>query len=592
MRKKSFSTKLFITAVIFIVAVVSSMTASYLYYQSERHSITEQAREYEIRILKDMQNDFEQLQSQLEKIQYEVTSQFVSLNMGKIDANNLQAGEVEKIHLLETQLQSIRRTSTGINNIYVINKSNDKEAVYGSTYKFYKRWLLEEEFLKVDYTSSWEWRIISDHPVSYLTSKVEKEYKQNCFSFIIGLANLDGDGAFEYLLQIDINSEYLYSIIRNIKLNERDSVVVIDKDKNIVETFGTKKDVDRFLGQKTKNMQEVAGKVEVRREKDVLISGTYIPELQIYVYKISHPFIESAEKQLYRQVILLILISLVVAVIAATKVASSFMRPFEQIIQATMHAIEDVSGPRSVSIGSRSSYIQQMEEHFNILINRINQLIQDILRKEKEKRNLEMRMLQAQINPHFLYNTLNSVKWMALMKKEPEIAQAITSLVSLLEYCCKDTSALVPLKEEIIFLKDYIQIQKLRDVDKNIEVDFDISEETKSLKIVKLSLQPSVENAFVHAFTEKKENPKICVKSYVKERRLILEIQDNGVGFNTSLVQKNMTGIGSKNVDDRIKLTFGEEFGQSIESEIGVGTRVTIELPIIDEEGSVIKKGR
>ncbi len=583
MRKKSFSTKLFITAVIFIVAIVSSMTASYLYYQSERHSITEQAREYEIRILKDLQNDFEQLQSQLDKIQYEVTSQFVSLGMGKLDANNLQAGEVEKIHLLETQLQSIRRTSTGINNIYVINKNNEKEAVYGSTYKFYKRWLLEEEFLKVDYTSSREWSIIPDHPVSYLTSKVEKKYKQNCFSFIIGLANLDGDEKFEYLLQIDINSEYLYSIIRNIKLNEIDTVIVFDKDKNIVEMFGTEGDVDSFLLEKTKNVQELTKKVEVRREKDVMVSGTYIPELQVYICKISHPFMESAEKQLYRQVILLVLISLVVAVIAATKVASSFMRPFEQIIQATMHAIEDASGPQSVSIGSRSSYIQQMEEHFNILINRINQLIKDILRKETEKRNLEMRMLQAQINPHFLYNTLNSIKWMSLMKKEPEIAQAITSLVTLLEYCCKDTSALVPLKDEVIFLKDYIRIQKLRDVDKNIEVDFNISDETESLKIVKLSLQPSVENAFVHAFTEKKEDAKICVRSYIKEQRLILEIQDNGVGFNAKLVQKNMTGIGSKNVDDRIKLTFGEEFGQSIESEIGAGTRVTIEMPVIEE---------
>lgn len=144
--KKSFSTKFFIIAVIFIVAVVPSMIASYLYYRSERHSIAEKAREYETRVLRDMQNDFEQLRSQLENIQYEVTSQFVSLGMGKIDATSLQAGEVEKIHLFEMQLQSIRRTSAGINNIYVINKKDGREAVYGSTYRFYKKWLLEENF--------------------------------------------------------------------------------------------------------------------------------------------------------------------------------------------------------------------------------------------------------------------------------------------------------------------------------------------------------------------------------------------------------------------------------------------------------------
>ncbi len=583
MRRKSFSTKLFITVVIFIVAAVPTTIASFLYYRSERNTITEQAKEYEVRILRDMQIDFEQLQSQLEMIQYEVTSQFVSLGMGKIDANNLQTGEIEKIHILESQLQSIRRTSTGLNNIYVIGK-NDKEAVFGSTYRFYKRVLLAEEYLQAEYTSSREWSVVPDHPVSYLTSKIEKEYKQNCFSFVIGLANLDGDELFEYLLQVDINSEYLYSIIHNIKLNEKDSIVVLDKGGEIIDWVGTEEDVESLMRENTMDMQGSLGDIDIRRKGDVMLSGTYVPELQMYVYKISHPFAGVAEKQLYKQVLLLMAVSLVVAVIAATKVASSFMRPFEQIIQGTMHAIEDVSGLQPVSIQSRSSYIQKMEEHFNILIDRINQLIKDMLRKETEKRNLEMRMLQAQINPHFLYNTLNSVKWMALMKKEPEIAQSITSLVSLLEYCCKDTSALVPLEEEIKFLEEYIQIQKLRDVDKNIDVTFEIDDDTRDLKIVKLSLQPAVENAFIHAFTEKKADAGIHVRSYRKEGKLILEIQDNGVGFDAKMVKKNMTGIGTRNVDDRIKLTFGEEFGQSIESEIGLGTKVIIEQPVIEND--------
>lgn len=579
--KKSFSTKFFIIAVIFIVAVVPSMIASYLYYRSERHSIAEKAREYETRVLRDMQNDFEQLRSQLENIQYEVTSQFVSLGMGKIDVTNLQAGEVEKIHFLEMQLQSIRRTSAGINDIYVISKIDGKEAVYGSTYRFYKKWILEEEFLEREYTSSREWSIIPDHPVSYLSSKAEKEYKKNCFSFIIGLANLDENGSFEYLLQIDFHSEYLYSMIHNIRLNERDSVAVIDRDGNMIEKAGSEEDLKRLLAQDNSNVVREPGVIDIRREKDIMISGVYIPELQACVYKLSHPFTEGAEEQLYKQIIFLVLVSLFVAVIAATKVASSFMRPFEQIIDATMHAMKDASGMQRVSIGSRSSYIQQMEAHFNILIDRINELIKDMLRKETEKRDLEMRMLQAQINPHFLYNTLNCIKWMALMKKEPEIARVITSLVTLLEYCCKDTSALVPLEDEVSFLEDYIRIQRLRNADQEIAVAFDIAEEARGLKVVKLSLQPSVENAFIHAFPEKKEGARICVRAYVDERKLVLEIEDNGIGFNTELVRKNMTGIGSKNVDDRIRLTFGEEFGQSIESEIGRGTRVKIMQPVI-----------
>ena len=140
-----------------------------------------------------------------------------------------------------------------------------------------------------------------------------------------------------------------------------------------------------------------------------------------------------------------------------------------------------------------------------------------------------------------------------------------------------------------LFLEDYIRIQRLRNADQEIAVVFDIAEEARELKVVKLSLQPGVENAFIHAFPEKKKGARICVRAYVDERKLVLEVEDNGIGFNTDLVRKNMTGIGSKNVDDRIRLTFGEEFGQSIESEIGRGTRVKIMQPVIgtDQDNAV-----
>lgn len=146
MKKKQINTKVYLTVIIFVVALVPSVIAALLYYQSEHNSIARQSTNYEEQILKDMVNNFDEMCQQLDKIQYEVTSHFVAQGMEKIDGGNLKEGEVEKIHILENLLQSIRRTTSGINNIYVISKK-EPQAVYGSAYTFNKRWLLEKEWL-------------------------------------------------------------------------------------------------------------------------------------------------------------------------------------------------------------------------------------------------------------------------------------------------------------------------------------------------------------------------------------------------------------------------------------------------------------
>lgn len=227
----------------------------------------------------------------------------------------------------------------------------------------------------------------------------------------------------------------------------------------------------------------------------------------------------------------------------------------------------------------------------------INRLSHDILTlmdsrvaDEKQKQELEYRMLQSQISPHFLYNTLNSIKWMATLQNATGIAEMTTSLSRLLRSIAKDHRKLVPLREELSLMDDYFLIQKYR-YGNTITMEQKLEdEELLSGLIPRFTLQPLVENAIFHGI-EPKGRGEITVtvaKSGVNDLRITIE--DNGVGMNeaqiASILSQQEPGskglfenVGLRSVHDRLRLTFGERYGLSIESELGQLTRMNLLLP-------------
>lgn len=227
----------------------------------------------------------------------------------------------------------------------------------------------------------------------------------------------------------------------------------------------------------------------------------------------------------------------------------------------------------------------------------INRLSHDILTlmdsrvaDEKQKQELEYRMLQSQISPHFLYNTLNSIKWMATLQNATGIAEMTTSLSRLLRSIAKDHRKLVPLREELSLMDDYFLIQKYR-YGNTITMEQKLEdEELLSGLIPRFTLQPLVENAIFHGI-EPKGRGEIAVtvaKSGVNDIRITIE--DNGVGMNeaqiTSILSQQEPGskglfenVGLRSVHDRLRLTFGERYGLSIESELGQYTSMNLLLP-------------
>ena len=210
----------------------------------------------------------------------------------------------------------------------------------------------------------------------------------------------------------------------------------------------------------------------------------------------------------------------------------------------------------------------------NTMSSQIEQLMDKRLEDEKEKSSLEIRMLQAQINPHFLYNTLDSIKWIAVIQKNSGIVKAVTALSKLLKNMAKGVDQRVTLREELDFVRDYVTIEKLKYVEM-FDLEVDIGEEILyEARIVKLTLQPLVENAIFSGIEPGGKNGTIRIHAYEKDKCLCIDVRDDGIGIpeekipellnhSEKLKGDQMSSIGMPNVDRRLKLIYGEEYGLS-----------------------------
>lgn len=232
----------------------------------------------------------------------------------------------------------------------------------------------------------------------------------------------------------------------------------------------------------------------------------------------------------------------------------------------------------------------------NILSGDVVHLMDKRISDEKQKNELEYQILLNQINPHFLYNTLNSIKWMATIQNASGIAEMVTSLARLLKKVAKGTEQMITIREELSILNDYFLIQKYR-YGGTLTLEYEILEEDLyDCLIPRFSLQPLVENAIFHGIEPKGEPGLIQIKvKRPDETSINLDIIDDGIGMSAELIQKTLSGqsedsssffrkIGISNVNNRIKYTFGNVYGLSITSEINKGTIMTIRMPYLKEE--------
>jgi two-component system sensor histidine kinase YesM len=244
--------------------------------------------------------------------------------------------------------------------------------------------------------------------------------------------------------------------------------------------------------------------------------------------------------------------------------------------------------------------ITELGMNFNIMIGKIRELLDFKIKEQENLKKAELKVLQAQINPHFLYNTLDTIVWMAESNKPEQVIEIVRALSSFFRIALSKGRDWIPIRQEIEHVRSYLTIQKMRYRD-ILDYQIEVDEEILDGAILKLTLQPLVENALYHGIKKKRNGGTITVRSKRAEQNLILfEVQDDGAGFtpyklaqiqaaiqdDSGEISLKEGGFGLENVDKRIKLYYGKQYGLTIESQYLAGTLVTVAIPLLNGSDS------
>jgi len=292
-------------------------------------------------------------------------------------------------------------------------------------------------------------------------------------------------------------------------------------------------------------------------------------------------------------IVFVILLIIFIVIIINSYISFRVTNPIREL-EKSVKALEEGNLDADIYMGG-SYEVQHLGKSVQDMKFRIKGLMQDIVNEHEEKRKSEFDSLQAQINPHFLYNTLDIIVWQIENEKQSEAVHTVTALARFFRLSLGKGKNIVTVKDEIDHVKNYLMIQHMRFKNK-FDYEFDIAEDVLELPSLKLMLQPLVENAIYHGMEFMDGDGLIMVKAWREENELYLSVADNGLGMTEDKVEMILTGksssgngrgsgIGVKNVNERIKLYFGEAYGLTIDSEPDEGTKVTIHLPVKAERG-------
>lgn len=391
---------------------------------------------------------------------------------------------------------------------------------------------------------------------------------------------------------IDLNFNLINDMVSKITLGRRGYVFIIDGQGNIV--YHPKQQL-LYSGLKQEPIEHILTSADgnilfkedgIKKQYTItssrysgwkVIGAIYIDDISDYRIILQNFFIAIG------------LVSLIIYIVFSVMISKQILHPIKELAQA-MHGFEE-GGLDLPFIVTRKNEIGDLGKAFNSMKKQIKLLIRQNRKEQELKRKNELKALQAQINPHFLYNTLDSIVWLAEEKKYDKVVAMTSSLAKLFRISISKGEEFIPVEKEVEHVVNYLKIQKIWYEDK-FEYSIAMDPAISGCMTIKLILQPIVENAICHGIKNLVGNGKIDITVEECCGKILFTVVDDGVGIATleqlvsadSQTPKNK-GVGIRNVDDRIKLYFGHPYGIEIESEPDEGTLVKIWLPKIPSGG-------
>lgn len=296
---------------------------------------------------------------------------------------------------------------------------------------------------------------------------------------------------------------------------------------------------------------------------------------------------------------LIMLCTVLILSLFSILMAMDFLEPINRLVHS-IKKVETENIHEEVRV-DREDELGYLSECFNKMSSEIDNLLNRVYKEELTRRESELKALQAQINPHFLFNTLESINWMAQLNNVPEIRDMVTSLAALMEASIGKGSPMVPLHKELKYIDSYLLIMKNR-YGERLTYESDVDHSLLHYEVPKLILQPLVENAIYHGIDKMRKKGTIYLTIKKQEEQIYIEIMDNGKGMlpeevdelnkgfrednHDYLIGKDRKSIGLANVNGRIKLFFGQEYGLQVESVYESYTKMKLYIPINDRKGN------
>ncbi len=484
---------------------------------------------------------------------------------------------VEKLEInrrVDDRLRYIRRSFPVISDIYLISSSGD---IFSSLLETDKEKLSNKKWIRSLSGQSGKAIIIGPHDADYY---ITGNHSLKVYSFISSVISTN-NAANNGMLQIDIKYDAVREIFENDVLIYDNSFVLCDSDDNTIYT--------------SENYSDSLGKDFLIKQQELFNSWilTGLFSKQIAVKQIRTIWVS----------FLVTMVGLVVVLILISYILSARMlKPLTNII-SLMKNFTDVNMDMDIAY-SKNTDINVLVKSFKKMISEIRNLVDIVIKKEKEKVKAQILAFQSQINPHYLYNTLETIRIMAYNSKAYDVEDVIKALAYNFRYCINTENVVVQLEEELFHVSNYMKIQKYR-FNNKISFKHNISGGLCSCRVLKFILQPLVENSVYHGLVNKSSKNMINIVVSTENNILKIKLYDNGVGIEkdvladinyrlsyspintapiiTNKSDKSKKSIGLFNVNNRIKLYYGDDYGVEVKSWVGIGTVVIITIPLLND---------
>lgn len=390
-------------------------------------------------------------------------------------------------------------------------------------------------------------------------------------------------------LTMSMNKSYLQNRIKKFDPTEERYIFILDDQDNLVLSNSGYKKIDSWLTDQKYDSVDSDSFIEVPGYGRMLVS---VDKSDLTGWKIisliSLNEITEGPTLIQRTIFIIGFVAILVGIIMIWISTNHIVRPLNKL-SLVMDEVEKDNFNVQVQL-NRIDELGRVGDSFNRMMNKINTLISDIYKKDINEKDAQLRALRAQINPHFLYNTLDAINWMAQFGKTEDVSKMTISLSRLLKSSIQNKKEFINLKDEIKYIEDYMAIQKIRFQGK-IQYSIQLDPDTENCLVPKLILQPLVENAMVHGLEKKVEKGYLFINASVVNNQLHIQVLDNGAGMDKDVLNTLLTGEyvptkdnggtgnGIANVRNRIKLLYGKDYGLKIESNVNVGTFVELILP-------------